>query len=215
MLGFEVLGKENLKNLKNKPIIFAGNHNSRKFDGFITGTAIAMSSEGFRFELSPVRYLAYKDYFKWFRFKSPFVFPFSLFSAFWLNLNNCIPIKERRKEEIEKITLESILGKAILSLRNGERLFIFPEGKTGGDDKLRKAKKGVACLHKETKSPIVPVGIKGTYKMFSFKNLLKSREEKKIVVTFGKPIYNLWKDGKEKDLISGANIVREEIAKLI
>ncbi|MCK4635693.1 MAG: 1-acyl-sn-glycerol-3-phosphate acyltransferase [Candidatus Moranbacteria bacterium] len=214
---FEVRGKEKLKKFKNKPVIFAGNHNSRKFDGFITGTAIALPSEDFYFgELSPVRYLVFKSYFKWFRFETPLPFPVSIFSAIWLRFNNCIPIKSRRREEYKNLRLKNLLQSAVEALENGEKLFVFPEGKTGGDNKLRKGKRGVACLHRETGVPIVPVGISGSYKLFTLKNFLKSRNEKKVVVTFGEPIYDLWEEGdSKKSLKEGVDKVISEISKLI
>lgn len=214
--GFEVRGKENLKNLKNKPVIFAGNHNSRKFDGFISGTAIAMPNKYFKFGgLSPVRYLAFKSYFKWVRLEMPLIFPFSILAAAWLRVNNCIPVKNRLKEEYKHLPLENLLAKAINALKKGESLFIFPEGKTGGDNKIRKGKRGVACLHKETGVPIVPVGIKGAYRLFTLDNFLKPRREKKVIVTFGEPIYNLWEKDEVISLSGGANKVMAKISELI
>lgn len=214
--GFEVRGKENLKDFKNKPVIFAGNHNSRKFDGAIAGTAIAMASKDFYFgELSPVRFLAFKAYFKWFRFEAPLIFPFSIIAALWLRFNNCISIKNRRREEYKHLPLNNLLQKAIVALKNGESLFIFPEGETGGDDKLRKGKRGVACLHKETGVPIVPVGINGVYKLFTWKNFLRPRNEKKVIVTFGKPIYDLWETDEVISLSGGANKVMKQIIVII
>ena len=214
--GFEVRGKENIKELRNKPIIFAGNHNSRKFDGFITGTAIALADNNFYFgELSPIRYLAFKAYFEWIRFEFPLPFPFSFLATLWLRLNNCIPIKNRRREEYKNLPLKNLLAEAIVALKNGESLFIFPEGKTGGDDKLRKGKRGVSCLHRETGVPIIPVGIRGSYKIFTLRNLLKSRSEKKVIVTFGEPIYDLWEKNERKSLSGGANKVMNEITILI
>lgn len=214
--GFEVRGKENIKELRNKPVIFAGNHNSRKFDGFISGTAIALADNNFYFgELSPIRYLAFKAYFEWFRFKTPLPFPFSILATLWLRFNNCIPVKNRRREEYKNLPLKSLLAEAIIALKNGESLFIFPEGKTGGDDKLRKGKRGVACLHRETGVPIIPVVIQGSYKMFSLNNLLRSRIKKKVIVTFGNPIYDLWEKDEKKSLSKGVNKVMIKINNLI
>lgn len=215
--GFEVRGKENLKILKNKPVIFAGNHNSRKFDGVISATAIAKSSDSFKLgELLPVRYLVYKFFFKWFRLSLPMPFPLSFVVAGWLRSSNCIPVKNRKREEYKNLRLKSLLQNAIEALKNGEGLFVFPEGKTGGDNKLRKGKRGVACLHRETGVPIVPVGISGSYKLFTLKNFLKPRNEKKVVVTFGEPIYNLWEENdSKKSLKEGASKVISEISRLI
>lgn len=218
LFDFEIKGKCNLKQLKGKSVIFAGNHNNRLFDGIISAVAIAKPFGCFGLgDFLPIRYLAYKNYFEWFRFTKPIFFPVSVLAAFWLRISNCIPIKERNKNEIGNISIDDILNKVVLALKSGERIFIFPEGKTGGDNKLRKGKNGVSFLHKETGVPIIPVAIKGSYKMFSFNNLFrKSRRDRKIVIIFGKPIYYLWKkNDKEKNLKDGANLVMDEIKKLL
>ncbi len=216
---FEVKGADNIKKLGQEPIIFAANHNSRKFDGFIVVAAIIRSTRK-NLKLSeflPIRLLVFKAFFQWVRFSCPLPFPLSIFVALWLRFNSCIPVKNRRREEYKNLPLESLLQSPIEALKDSENILIFPEGTTGRDNKLRKGKRGVACLHRETGAPIVPVGIQGAYRMFTLKNLLKPRSKRRIIVSFGEPIYDLWKgkdDRERKSLIEGADRVMDCVTKL-
>jgi 1-acyl-sn-glycerol-3-phosphate acyltransferase len=210
---FEVRGQRNLRGiLPRQAVVFASNHFG-PFDGVITAVAIAMPWNGFGIgDFLPIRYLAYADYFKWFQFSGPFPFPISVFVSVWLKLSACIPIKCRNKEQIGKVFIEEILAPAINVLDNGGRVFIFPEGKMSPNGALQKGKRGVACLHKESGAPIVPMYLHGTYKMFSWKNLVRNR---KVIVTFGKPLdLKIHKNCELQDMSDGANLVMNEIGKL-
>lgn len=63
-------------------------------------------------------------------------------------------------------------------LKKGELLGIFPEGTRNGLAKGVEPKNGAVQMAIKTGTPIIPVGIKGNYKLF-----------KQVVVTYGKPIY--------------------------
>lgn len=62
-------------------------------------------------------------------------------------------------------------------LQNGELLLIFPEGTRNGLDRGLKFKKGAAYMAIQNKVPVIPIGMKGTFKPFS-----------KTTMNIGKPI---------------------------
>ncbi len=206
--GFEVRGKDNLEGLSAKDaVIYAANHCS-PFDGVITAIAIAMPWNGVRFgAFLPVRYLAFEDYFSWVKVDGPFPFPLSFIVAGWLRLSACIPVKGRHKDQMGKVHVEDVLSSAIEALKNGEQVFIFPEGKMSKDGKTQKAKRGVVCLHKESGAPIVPIHISGTFQLL--------QRHQKIVVTFGKPMHvSVRREHQLADMAAGANLVMEKIREL-
>ncbi|MDH4330086.1 MAG: 1-acyl-sn-glycerol-3-phosphate acyltransferase [Candidatus Moranbacteria bacterium] len=196
LYGFEVKGLEKLKEV-NGAVIFAANH-VNPLDGIITAVAIAMHNAG---KFLPVRYLAFAKYFSWIHFQWPFIFPVSLFVAAWIQISNCIPVKSRSKKERQKMSLKDVLSEGILALENGERLFIFPEGAMNRtDEMLLPGKRGVACLHKETGAPIVPMAIHYC--------------SRKITVSFGEPICDL-NNPSRCDLDTGTKKVMKRIEKLL
>lgn len=69
------------------------------------------------------------------------------------------------------------LKAAIKLLKDGENLVIFPEGARSPKEHLHKGKSGAVLIAVKAGVDIVPVGIRGTYKLFS-----------KMTVHFGKPI---------------------------
>ncbi|MDP6648233.1 MAG: lysophospholipid acyltransferase family protein [Candidatus Woesearchaeota archaeon] len=83
---------------------------------------------------------------------------------------------------------KSWLSGASKYIKKKEIIGIFPEGGRSRDGKLQRGKTGVVRLALTTKSPVVPMGIKGTYELWPVhKKLFKI---KKIVkVNIGKPIY--------------------------
>ena len=102
----------------------------------------------------------------------------------WLeHLFDIIPIK-RNTQDIEA------MKRCIKTLKNGEVLAIFPEGTRHGMDKNLKAKNGAAYLAIKTGVPVLPVGISGSFRLFS-----------KVYINYGEPIdmtkYKI--KGKEKE----------------
>ena len=71
-------------------------------------------------------------------------------------------------------------------LRQRRILCIFPEGGRAFDGKLQEFKKGAAILSRETRVPIVPVGIRGTYEVWP-RDSWKIRLHK-VKLAFGKPV---------------------------
>lgn len=78
-------------------------------------------------------------------------------------------------------------------LKNGELLLIFPEGTRNGLAKGTPVKNGAITMAIKAGVPIIPVGINGSFKIFS-----------KIKINIGKPIYfNEYKDKiNDKEVIS-------------
>ena len=66
---------------------------------------------------------------------------------------------------------------AVRLLRDGEKVAIFPEGRTHSMDVKYKFKDGASLIAKMSKTVIVPFGIEGTYRPFT-----------KLKIVFGEPI---------------------------
>lgn len=89
----------------------------------------------------------------------------------WLaHVFDVIPIK-RNMQDMES------MKRCLKILKSGELLGIFPEGTRKGLEKNGKAKNGAAYMAIKTGTPIIPVGIHGTFKPFS-----------KVYINYGEPI---------------------------
>ncbi len=89
----------------------------------------------------------------------------------WLErLFDVIPIK-RNTQDLEA------MKRCMKALKNNEILAIFPEGTRNGMEKNGKAKNGAAFMAIKTGKQVVPVGISGTFKLFS-----------KVCINYGEPI---------------------------
>ena len=151
-------------------------------------------------------------------FYDPFIYPFfmkgqytgvvadyNLKFPFWkqfLNRVNAIPVnRNNRKKAIESI------NKAEKVLNKGLHIAILPEGTRTINGKLGKLKKGGFHLAKNTKTSIILIGIKGTFK-------LKPKTTWKftpceIIAQIGKPIpYSFY---KSKDIDELLNLVEKEM----
>ncbi len=71
-------------------------------------------------------------------------------------------------------------------LRKGLILCIFPEGGRSFDGEMQEFKKGAAILSRELEAPIVPVGIQGTFQVWS-RDSMRIRPHK-VKIKFGDPI---------------------------
>ena len=89
-------------------------------------------------------------------------------------------------------------------LKNGEPLMIFPEGTRNGLAKGSPLKNGPVVLAIKSGTPIIPVGIKGSFKFWS-----------KVRINIGNPIdYSKYKDKiKDKEFIS--NLTKELMDEII
>jgi len=89
----------------------------------------------------------------------------------WLaRIFDIIPIK-RNMQDMEA------MKRCLKYLKSGRVLGIFPEGTRKGMAKQQKAKNGAAYMAVKTKTPIIPVGIGGTFKPFG-----------SVYIQYGKPI---------------------------
>ena len=116
-----------------------------------------------------------------------------------LKLSDTIPIN-RDKNDIES------MKRSIKALKNGEVLGVFPEGTRKGMEKNIKAKSGAAFFSLRTGTPVIPIGIQGSFKPFT-----------KVKLVFGKPLDFSEYYGKEKDketLEKVTNIIMDNIIML-
>ena len=89
----------------------------------------------------------------------------------WLaHVFDVIPIK-RNMQDMEA------MKRCLKILKSGDLLGIFPEGTRKGLAKNGKAKNGAAYMAIKTGTPVIPVGIHGTFKPFS-----------KVYINYGEPI---------------------------
>lgn len=83
---------------------------------------------------------------------------------------------------------EENLKRHIKLIKNKYSIAIFPEGRRTQDGFAKEARGGVSYLSYKTKTPVVPVGISGVFRMTVRDFILRRR---KLKVKIGKPI-NLW-----------------------
>ena len=90
----------------------------------------------------------------------------------------------------------SAIENAVVKLKAGDPVVIFPEGKFTSDGRLCKFHRGVGIMAKEANCPIVPFAIKGGFEAWG-----KYRKNPKlfttIIVQFGQPIMDLSGDSKD------------------
>jgi len=101
-----------------------------------------------------------------------------------LDWGKCIPLDVSGHSRNDN---KKAFEEAFESLKKGDPVQIFPEGKRSQDGKLNKAYIGVAKLALKAKVPVVPMGI-----IDSFKVLPKGKffpRFKRCKVKIGKPIY--------------------------
>ena len=76
-------------------------------------------------------------------------------------------------------------------LKENKLLGLFPEGTRHGLEKNGKVKNGAAYLAIKTGVPVIPIGIKGEYKLFS-----------KIILQYGKPMeFKQYEKNKDKEIL--------------
>lgn len=194
---YQVEGQENLKGLENKGLIFASNHASY-IDGPISAASMPRHSF-YPSQFFPIRFLAFKKFFGLF---GQFPFPISIPVVLYVRVNGSIPVEKSGGE------LLRALRETIEALKNKNKVWIYPEGGITKDGNLGQGKRGVAFLHQQTRAPIIPVGIIGSYKILSPKTILRKN---KIKVKIGKPIYDL----DNVTLEEGVERIMSEIGKLI
>ncbi len=116
-----------------------------------------------------------------------------------LKLSDTIPLN-REKNDIES------MKRSLKALKNGDVLGVFPEGTRKGMEKNLKAKSGAAFFSLKTGTPVVPIGIQGSFKPFT-----------KVKLVFGEPLDFSEYYGKEKDkeaLEKVTNVIMDNIIML-
>lgn len=172
----EVRGLENLKGLKGK-VVFVSNHSS-ELDPILLPAALPLFSP-----LSPIFYTSREKEFyerhsflKWLFYREWF---FEIWGAHQIKVGKHDYGKSLKKhEEI---------------LRRGGSLFIFPEGQKTMDGNLLPTHGGAGYLARATGAPIVPLSIKGVFKIKLSDFLLRRA---KIVLVFNAPVIPLSDDYK-------------------
>jgi len=201
---FKVYGQENLIGLEDGPLIFVSNHNSY-IDGGIAGASLLKSGSNFK-KFLPIRYLVGSEYFKW------KYFPVNIF----VMIVGSVKVKRAKIKKADNSHLFDSLFNAIKALANGNKVWIYPEGGFNNDGTPKKPRNGVMFLHKQTKTPIVPVKMIGNNKVMSkyapfvpsIKTLLGLN---KVKVVFGKPIFSL----DAPDIDQGTKMLMDKIEELV
>ena len=91
--------------------------------------------------------------------------------GFFLRMAGAFPVK-RGTNDITAIKT------AIKTLKNGEIFTIFPTGTRSKNNENAEAKAGVALIASKSGAPVIPVVIRGGYKLFH-----------KVTIYVGKPLY--------------------------
>lgn len=131
---------EGLENIKEKPVIFAPNHQSY-LDGFLLIASLPNDI------LKDTYFLAEETYFQ------------SEFRKFIAKNFNVIPVN------INKNLKDSLIKSAAV-IKSGKNLVIFPEGARTRDGSLLPFKKGFAILSKELNIPVIPTVISGAFESY-------------------------------------------------
>lgn len=125
------------------------------------------------------------------------------------NIGGTIPLDTTGKDK-------SGINKAISYLKQGKVIEIFPEGGRSKDGKLKEGKTGAVRIALKAKVPIVPIGVEGTYDIWS-RNKKIFRIKKIAKVNIGRPIYfdRYYKSPISKKLLKNlTGMLMKEIAKL-
>lgn len=133
--------KSGIENIpKDRPVIFAGNHQSF-LDAFVFGHALPFNYLVKSYSLAKIKHFN-KGYMK-----------------FLANHSNVVLV------DINK-NLGEVLQTMAKVLRDGKNVVIFPEGARTRDGKMLEFKKAFAILAKEVEVDVVPFGIRGAYEAF-------------------------------------------------
>lgn len=100
----------------------------------------------------------------------------------------------------------SAVKTALKTLKDGEVFTIFPSGKRVMGDEASDAKAGVALIAARSGAPVIPVAMRGGYRLF-----------RKVTITFGEPMHLEATDGKKpgsEELKAFADKIMERIESL-
>jgi len=175
-----------LKNIPHEPVIFVSNHQSSVDIAML----LAYLPGSFRF-------IVKQEY-----FKVPFLGWYTKFAGH-------LPI-----DRLEGIEAQKTLDKARQSLKEGKSLMIFPEGTRSPDGRLKPFKRGSLKLAFETRRPVVPIAISGSFEVLPRESFLINPG--KIRLTIGKPMSFVAKEKvSKKDYVEALEKVRNTIASML
>lgn len=100
----------------------------------------------------------------------------------------------------------SAIKTALKALKDGELFTIYPEGKRVKGDEGADAKAGVALIASRSGVPVIPVSMRGGYRLFH-----------RVTITFGTPMAMIPADGKKptsEELKAFADRIMEQIESL-
>ncbi len=145
-------------------------------------------------------------HFKWVAKKSLFAIPFIGWN---MGLNGYISIERGRgRSKLQMI------DKAVSAIRDGNSVILFPEGTRSPDGNLQPYKTGAFRLALETRSPILPVVLKETYRAIKKGGLMVHKCDRIKLVVLDPIPYDSFKhmDAKELSLFV-FNKTRRELEK--
>ena len=166
-----VRGAENLE--PGRSYVFASNHQS-EFDIFVLEAALP----------GTFAFIAKKE-----------LFDIPLFGAGLRAAGNIPIVREDRRQAIRS------LREAMTLMGRGSSVLVFPEGTRSEDGVLREFKKGAFVLALQSKTPVVPVSITGTYN-------IKPKTGGRLIVPgtvemiIGEPIPTTGMAYKERELLT-------------
>ncbi|MBF8982809.1 1-acyl-sn-glycerol-3-phosphate acyltransferase [Lutibacter sp. B2] len=113
----------------------------------------------------------------------------------WMKLIKCIFIdRDNPRQSLKAI------NSGVNLLKEGHSMVIFPEGTRSKGSTMGEFKKGSLRLATKAKVPILPVTIKGTYKILEDNN--KRIKPSKVKVVISKPIYTDNLSKEEESMLS-------------
>lgn len=195
---FRKYGKENLKGLS-RGVIFAANHQS-ELDPILVPASLNPFSA-----VMPIFYVARE---RAFYKKSSFNKYF--YGGRWFKLWGAYPAYTGKKDYAYS------LQEHVKILNAGKSLLVFPEGEKMKNGEVGNGKGGIAFLSHATGAPIVPLAMRGHFKMTGKDFFLRRRT---ILLNFGKPIYPMELFSQQSDPTpdeykTAAQIVMGKIAEL-
>ena len=180
----KIEGQENIKEVEDGPVIFASNHNSF-IDSGISAAAMPKNITYLK-KIAPLRFLVMDKYFSW------KILPVRIF----LEMMGAIKVKKAKVKLEDNSHLHEVLSEPVKFLKQGGKIWIYPEGGFHKDGTPKKIRIGVAFLRQQTEAPILPIRIIGNDKVMSkvvsfLPKLTTMIGLNKIRVIIGKPIYSL------------------------
>ncbi len=98
-----------------------------------------------------------------------------------VRLARAIPVRQRSADR-------TALMEAIKAVQRGEALCIFPEGELSETGELLPFLPGVLLIIRQTKAPVLPVGLVNTHRIVPYGKLFPRPAFALVSVRFGKPI---------------------------